>query len=142
MTGVTVRDVEAHKFVKAYAAHLKRSGKLEVPAWVDIVKTSTHKELAPYDPDWFFTRCASVVRHLYVRPGAGVGSFAVYYGGRKNNGSRPSKHRDASGSVIRKALQALEKMKLIEQDSKGGRRVTSAGQRDLDHVAALCAKTN
>jgi hypothetical protein len=42
------------EFVKAYAAYLKRTGKLEVPKWVDIVKTGTYKELAPYDPDWFY----------------------------------------------------------------------------------------
>lgn len=56
MTGVTVRDVDSHKFVKAYAAHLKRSGKLAVPSWVDLVKTGTNRELAPYDPDWFYVR--------------------------------------------------------------------------------------
>jgi small subunit ribosomal protein S19e len=43
-------------FIKAYAAYLKRTGKLEVPKWVDIVKTGTFKELAPYDPDWYFIR--------------------------------------------------------------------------------------
>jgi len=32
------------------------SGKLEIPKWVDIVKTGTNKELAPYDPDWFYIR--------------------------------------------------------------------------------------
>lgn len=31
-------------------------GKLEVPTWVDIVKTGTYKELAPYDQDWFYIR--------------------------------------------------------------------------------------
>ena len=29
--GVTVKDVSSHAFVKAYAAYLKRTGKLEVP---------------------------------------------------------------------------------------------------------------
>jgi ribosomal protein S19E (S16A) len=43
-------------FIKAYAAYLKRTGKLEVPKWVDLVKTGTFKELAPYDPDWYFIR--------------------------------------------------------------------------------------
>lgn len=43
-------------FITAYASHLKRSGKLEVPTWVDIVKTGAYKELAPYDQDWFYTR--------------------------------------------------------------------------------------
>jgi len=35
---------------------LKRSGKLEIPTWVDLVKTGSQKELAPYDPDWFYVR--------------------------------------------------------------------------------------
>jgi len=40
---------------------LKRSGKLEVPTWVDIVKTGSFKELAPYDPDWFYIRAGASV---------------------------------------------------------------------------------
>lgn len=140
MAGVIVRDVDAAKFVKAYAAHLKRGGKLAVPSWVDIVKTGTHKELAPYDHDWFFTRCAAVARHLYMRPGSGVGGLARAFGGRKNRGVRPSKQSDASTSVLRKAIQALEKLNVVEHDGNGGRRISSAGQRDLDRVAGLCAK--
>jgi len=35
------------------------SGKLEIPKWVDIVKTGTYKELAPYDPDWFYIRAGN-----------------------------------------------------------------------------------
>ena len=46
----------AEAFITAYASHLKRSGKLEVPTWVDIVKTGAYKELAPYDPDWYYVR--------------------------------------------------------------------------------------
>ena len=46
----------AEAFIAAYASHLKRSGKLEVPTWVDIVKTGSFKELAPYDPDWYYVR--------------------------------------------------------------------------------------
>ena len=51
-----VKDVPAEAFIQAYASHLKRSGKLEVPTWVDTVKTGTFKELGPYDPDWFYVR--------------------------------------------------------------------------------------
>jgi small subunit ribosomal protein S19e len=32
------------------------TGKLELPQWVDIVKTATFKEQAPYDPDWYYVR--------------------------------------------------------------------------------------
>ena len=54
--GATVKDVDAQAFVKAYAAHLKRSGKVDMPKWVDLVKTGSYKELAPYDGDWFYIR--------------------------------------------------------------------------------------
>ena len=53
---VCVRDVNAHTFIQAYANHLKRSGNLEVPKWVDVVKTGIAQELAPYDADWFYVR--------------------------------------------------------------------------------------
>lgn len=46
----------ADAFIAAYASHLKKSGKLEVPPWVDIVKTGAYKELAPYDADWYYIR--------------------------------------------------------------------------------------
>ena len=46
----------AEAFIKAYSSHLKRSGKLEIPTWVDTVKTGPQKELAPYDPDWYYVR--------------------------------------------------------------------------------------
>lgn len=56
--------------------------------------------------------------------------------GTKNRGSRPSHHVDASGSVDRKVMQALEKIGVLEQDEdKGGRRITQSGQRDLDRIA-------
>ena len=32
---------------------------LVVPKWVDIVKTGTLKQLAPYNPDWFYIRCGA-----------------------------------------------------------------------------------
>lgn len=51
-----VRDVPADTFITAYANHLKRSGRLEIPTWADIAKTGAFKEQAPYDPDWFFVR--------------------------------------------------------------------------------------
>ncbi|CDS05217.1 Putative 40S ribosomal protein S19-A [Lichtheimia ramosa] len=135
MAGITVKDVNAHAFIKAYSAYLKRTGKLEIPKWVDIVKTGTHKELAPYDPDWFFVRAASVARHIYIRKCVGVGALKKVHGGRINRGSRPSHHVDASGAVNRRVLQALEKIGVLEQDKKGGRRITQDGQRDLDRIA-------
>lgn len=67
----------AEAFISAYSSHLKRSGKLEVPTWVDIVKTGSFKELAPYDADWYYVRaglydllpslsCSDSHRHLPI----------------------------------------------------------------------------
>ncbi|KZV42765.1 hypothetical protein F511_07462 [Dorcoceras hygrometricum] len=134
-TAKTVKDVSPHEFVKAYAAHLKRSGKMELPEWTDIVKTGVLKELAPYDPDWYYIRAASMARKIYLRGGIGVGAFRRIYGGSKRNGSRPPHFGKSSGSIARNILQQLQVMGIIEMEPRGGRRITSNGQRDLDQVA-------
>ncbi|KAL2112141.1 hypothetical protein VUR80DRAFT_8509 [Thermomyces stellatus] len=139
--GVSVRDVDAQKFISAYAAFLKRQGKLPIPGWVELVKTGTSKELPPQDIDWFYIRAASVARHIYLRKTVGVGRLRKVHGSAKNRGSRPSKHVDASGSVDRKIVQALEKIGVVELDEdRGGRRITEAGQRDLDRIAQTTAE--
>ncbi|KAK9717250.1 Protein component of the small (40S) ribosomal subunit [Basidiobolus ranarum] len=138
--GITVKDVNAHEFIKAYAAHLKRSGKLEIPKWVDLAKTATYKELGPYNQDWFYVRAASIARHVYLHKSVGVGHLRRLHGGSKNRGSRPSHHADGSGSVNRKALQSLEKLGIVEQNATGGRKLTVDGQRDLDRISSQVAK--
>ena len=55
---------------------------MPVPEWVDIVKDGVAKELAPYDEDWFYTRTASVARHLYIRAPVGVGTVRKIYGSK------------------------------------------------------------
>ncbi|KAJ1645798.1 Protein component of the small (40S) ribosomal subunit [Coemansia erecta] len=140
--GVTVKDVNAQAFIKAYAAHLKKSGKLEVPAWTEYAKTGNYKELCPQDPDWFYVRAASVARQIYIRGGVGVGSLARRQGGAKRRGSRPNHHADASTNVARKILQGLEKLGLVEKHTEGGRKITSAGQRDLDRISVQVAKAS
>jgi len=130
-----VRDISAEAFITAYSSHLKRSGKLEVPVWVDLVKTGTFKELAPYDPDWYYIRAAAIARHIYLRKDVGVGALRKLHGGRNNRGNRPSHHADASASVQRKICQSLEKIGVLEQSDNGGRRISQDGQRDLDRIA-------
>ncbi|TRY94697.1 hypothetical protein DNTS_003172 [Danionella cerebrum] len=137
--GVTVKDVNQQEFVRALAAFLKKSGKLKVPDWVDIVKLAKHKELAPCDENWFYIRAASTIRHLYLRGGVGVCSMIKIYGGRKRNGVCPSHFSVGSKNVARKVLQALEGLKMVEKDPNGGRRLTPQGTRDLDRIAGQVA---
>ncbi|XKL64861.1 hypothetical protein PGB90_004947 [Kerria lacca] len=134
---VTLKDVDQHKFVEAFASFLKKTGKIEIPEWVDLVKSAKFKELAPYDEDWFYIRCAATLRHIYFRAPVGVGTVTKIFGGRKRNGVRPSHYCRSSGSVARKTLQALENLKLIEKVPESrGRRLTAQGRRDVDRIAA------
>jgi len=62
---------------------------------------------------------ASVARHLYIRSPCGVKGLVKIYGGRQNNGTCPSHFCGGSSSVARKALQALEHVKIVEKDANG-----------------------
>lgn len=57
----TVKDIPADQYIAALAAHFKSSGKIELPAWHDIVKTGVNRELPPLDPDWFYIRAGVLV---------------------------------------------------------------------------------
>ena len=76
----------AEAFIKAYSSHLKRSGKLEIPTWVDTVKTGPQKELAPYDPDWYYVRAGeyhSCIKYSWRKQAnavAGMGKVQGYEG--------------------------------------------------------------
>ena len=39
---------------------------IKLPQWVDIVKTATFKELAPYDPDWYYIRAGGDSFHSLI----------------------------------------------------------------------------
>jgi small subunit ribosomal protein S19e len=106
---------------------------------MDIIKTGKYKELAPENPDWFYIRCASILRHLYHRSPSGISGLSRVYGGRQRRGVRPSHFCRADTNAIRKVLQALENIKLVEKHPEGGRKLTPVGQRDLDRIAAQLA---
>lgn len=128
--------MEPAAFISAFAQHLKRQGKFEIPKWADIVKTGVHKELAPYDADWIYIRAASMVRKIYIRGGCGVGAFRKIYGGQKRRGTCRNTRNKGSGKIARYILQQLEEtLNLVEQEEDGGRRITTEGQRELDTVA-------
>ena len=39
---------------------------IKLPQWVDIVKTASYKELAPYDPDWYYVRAGTALDIVIV----------------------------------------------------------------------------
>lgn len=133
-----VYDVPATLFVAKAGQKLKETGKVQAPEWVADVKTGSHRQLPPTQQDWFYTRCASILRRIYVDGPVGVQRLRSLYGGRKNRGVRPDRHERSGGSIIRDALQQLEKAGLVKQ-VKGGRIVTAQGMAFLDKVATEMA---
>eukprot|EP01094_Clydonella_sp_ATCC50884_P013257 TRINITY_DN23536_c0_g1_i1.p1 TRINITY_DN23536_c0_g1~~TRINITY_DN23536_c0_g1_i1.p1 ORF type:complete len:147 (+),score=36.11 TRINITY_DN23536_c0_g1_i1:25-465(+) len=132
----TVKDVPADVFIKAYAAHLKRTGTIQLPEWVGYVKTAPYKELAPYDEDWFYIRAAAIARRLYIRRGTGVGAFTKVFGGSSSRGVKSSRFARASPGVIRSVIQQLEAIKVVQKVPKGGRQLTRTGRAELDRIAS------
>jgi len=132
-----VKDVDQHEMVVQIAGFLKKSGKVKVPEWSDLVKLGITRELAPIDPDWYFVRTASIARRLYIRSPTGVGALRRVYGGKHRHGVTPNHFSKGAGSAIRKALQTLEALKWVEKHSDGrGRVLSKQGRKDLDRIAS------
>ncbi|CAD7682979.1 unnamed protein product [Nyctereutes procyonoides] len=83
--GVTVKDMSQQEFVRA----------LEPLSKLDTVKLAKHKELAPYNENWLYTRAASTARHLYLWGGAGgdAAGSERYYGSCNSNLNQAKKKR-------------------------------------------------
>ncbi|ORX55947.1 ribosomal protein S19e [Piromyces finnis] len=143
---ITVKDINSQVFVKAYAAHLKESGEMISPKYVDRRKTSI-KQYSFNDNDLYFIKAASVARHFYFRSNVGMGGLC-----KSNNGlSRNSLHssnplsynpNSSSGNTVRKIIQSFEEMGILEKDYYGGRRLSQKGRKSLDSVAFQIFKEN
>lgn len=112
---------------------------IKQPDWTPYVKTGMHKERPPTDKDWFYVRTAAVLRTVSLRGPIGVAKLRTKYGGRKNNGVASEHVYKGSGSILRKALQELDKAGLTAQGERGfhkGRILTPKGQS----LIAKCSK--
>ncbi|MHC1631071.1 MAG: 30S ribosomal protein S19e [Methanotrichaceae archaeon] len=130
----TVYDVPPPSLIDAVAQELKTIEKIEPPEWSAYAKTGIHKEMPPINPDWWYVRCASVLRRLYIDGPVGVSRLRTYYGGRYHRTTAGSKFVKGSGSVIRVALQQLESAGYVKK-MKNGRQITPTGQSFLDNIA-------
>ena len=71
---------------------------------------------------------------VYIDGPIGVERMRTFYGGKKDRGSRPSRFRKGSGSILRKSLQQLEAAGFITHD-KTGRKISPKGMSFMDTVA-------
>ena len=134
-------DVPAHILMETLAQHLKKNvDEIVPPAWSSFVKTGSHTIRPPQNPDWWFTRCASLLRKIYVKGPIGVVHLRSEYGGRKDRGVRPEHARMGGGAIVRKALQQLEEAGLVEPSRNKGRVLTKEGRRLLNDLSAEIKK--
>ncbi|MDO9518295.1 MAG: 30S ribosomal protein S19e [Methanosarcinaceae archaeon] len=130
----TAYDVPADNMIKNVAEKLKENEHINPPVWAAHVKTGAHKELPPVDADWWYTRCAAVLRTVYTEGPIGVERLRSVYGGVKNKGVTPSKKTKGSGSIARESLQQLESAGFVRKLKKG-RILAPAGQSFMDNTA-------
>jgi len=133
----TVYDVPADILIDRLSKYLKENVReVRPPEWAAYVKTGSHVERAPHNPDWWYVRAASILRKLYIKGPIGVSRLRKLYGGRKRRGVKPAHFRRAGGSIIRHILQQLEEAGLAEKDGNRGRILTPKGRSLLDALAA------
>lgn len=131
---VNARDVPSDRLIVALAEQVKNLPTVKEPEWAHFVKTGSHAERPPDNPDWWFTRAASLLRKLYLHGPVGLSDLERAYGGSKALAYFPKHHRDASGSPIRKALQQLEQAELVSKTPRG-RILTPKGRAMLDKAS-------
>ncbi|MHA1835606.1 MAG: 30S ribosomal protein S19e [Candidatus Odinarchaeia archaeon] len=131
----TLYDVPADILVEELSKKLKNEyEQIKPPVWAAYVKTSVHKERAPDDKDWWFKRCASILRKVYLNGPVGVSRLRTAYGGLKNRGRKPEHFYKGSGAIIRNAFKQLEAAGLIEKVDSG-RVITPKGRSLIDKTA-------
>ena len=135
----TVYDVPAEALITAVAVEIKKLNKITPPEWASYVKTGSFKQHAPQNQDWWYVRCASLLRKVYVKGPIGTSNLRKEYGGLKKGRNRPEKFTKASGSIIRKALKQLEGEGLISSSRKG-RIISAKGRSLLDKISTKVVK--
>jgi len=137
---LTVNPGELNRKV---AEQLKNQKLVQPTTWAKFVKTGHHKARLPDDPEWWYIRSAAVLRTVAQLGPVGTEKLRTKFGGRKRRGYKPEHFYKASGSIIRKILQQLEKSDLIKQAEKGvhkGRVLTPKGTSLVDKIAVQIAK--
>ena len=129
-----VYDVPADLLISKLADILKNED-MPAPSWAPFVKTGSHADKPPQDPDWWHTRCASILRKIYLHGPLGVNDLRKVYGGGKAVGYGARNLRYAGGAIVRQAIQGLEKLGYVEKIAGKGRVISKNGMQKLDRLA-------
>ena len=132
---VTVYDVPAEQLILRTAQKLKENPNIVPPECEDSGKTGRHTERAPSQVDGWYTRCAAIMRKIYVKGPMGTSRLAAEYGGYADKGSMPNRAVKGSRNIARKCMMQLEAAGYLVSKDKEGRAISPAGQSLLDNTA-------
>ena len=131
----TAYDVPAKDLINALTKKLLNEQAIAPPDWSKYVRTGVTKENPPETKDWWHTRCASILRKIYVNKNIGVERLRAEYGGKRDRGSKPNKAMAGSGAIVRHAVQQLETAGYLTKMKGRGRMLTQKGVKLLDNTA-------
>ena len=131
----TAYDVPAKELIDVLAKKLQNEKSVTPPEGSNYMRTGVNKENPPTDKDWWYVRCASILRKIYINNGIGVEHLRAEYGGKRDRGSKPYKARSGSGAIARKAVQQLEAAGYVTKIKGKGRVLTPKGRSFMDNTS-------
>jgi small subunit ribosomal protein S19e len=133
---MSIYIVPPNILISELAEKLKDYPSITPPEGSEYWKTAHFKELAPIDSENFwYRRCASLLRKLRKFGPIGVNRLRKHYGGINKNKRGKKKSSKGSGKIIRVALQQLEDAKLVYQTETDGRDCTPDGVSLIERTA-------
>ena len=127
-------DVPADLLINKLSLILKNE-EINQPSWIPFVKTGSHAVRPPQQSDWYYTRCASLLRKIYLHGPIGLRDLRTMYGGTKPVGYGGAHHRDAGGAIIRTAVHNLEKLGYLDKVEGKGRTISHEGMKKIDRAS-------
>ena len=131
----TVYDVPAKELIDNVAKKLQSDKTISTPEVNLYSRTGVDKENPPVEKNWWYVRCASILRKIYISNVIGVEHLKAEYGGRRDRGSKPYKARSGSGTIVRRAIQQLETAGYVTKIKGKGRTLTAKGRSFLDNAS-------
>jgi len=131
----TAYDVPAKDLISAVSKKLQDEKTVAPPDWSKFARTGVHTENPPVDKNWWFTRCASIMRKIYISNGIGIQHLRNEYGGFRDRGSKPNRAKSGSGSIARAVVQQLEQAGYVASIKGKGRVLTPKGKAFVDKVS-------
>jgi small subunit ribosomal protein S19e len=131
----TANVIPAKELIDALSKKLQKEKDIQPPEWNSFVRTAVSKENPPESKDWWYTRCASILRKIYIKKAIGIEHLRNEYGGKRDKGSKPYKAKGGSGAIIRKSVDQLEKAGYVTKIRGKGRILTPKGISFLDNTA-------